>query len=1814
MVRFINTSTCISIVNVPTVDDIDGAIRLKPLESVTRRVKFEPVEEADHEIFIAFQSTWGRIFEIRCCGVGVHPLAAFEYSEIVFSPCAFGDERQTRVRLLQDRRAGAGTDRGLGGSNSKLIKSGHRGKLQQFAHDLRRVGTHYHAQPPTSLHQEHQHQHQYRNRHTIDSMVSRGSFSATAAVDDDDEVLFQFSTPIVVAVSSLAPADGDAIAADSAKLAVEDTIPKSVSGQHRSRKTASSSVEHLTSGGLNASPNARLMQMTPDLQPPTTASITSGGGSGAIAVGGAAAGGGASGVAGKNAHTPMRGLLNRAVVVPLFLPDLVLVEPDGGRCDMDKIPLGERAYHEICIKNTSSVPITLKSSGLSPHGPFRLVNALRKLGPHETRQIRLAFEPELESKFSSILEIASAKSRISIRVSGEGVVPTLQIDPADRMLIMGDVCVGDQVSKTFKLTNTAAIPIRCVLSLSSTLRNSRSNVLAVAHPTYGTLNSTGMSAFTLFPMRCTIQPGASHDITVKFTPDSESDLYYEQISIKYYGQPSPLIFKLYGRAWEVTTAILGYDLQPDAARNTVWNHLANKLDLAATYHKIEGASAPLFKGVYNFVEEVAKLGEEQMSELVRINARRDIQFVTVSVPWKQVAVDPLTSATTSTATSETLSWRIEPREIILANLKPSVAKIDIGKKSPVAEFTVEKFAGSFEFDAELNEFVVVHPQESRERARSEDAKAESIVLGLEPSKGTIDWGQTKSLKVVVGDPVREFSAAFIKAWERCSETAVESSGAVKEKPGKHHAPTAATVTTTAATATATQSSGTDEKGSESRRVAQLRYFAKHPEKISDPTQIVSLVSDNEMTTYRRGYDLFDAVKPHRIESVFKITIKGGCRLVEPKGVLYPGECRAWLVKIIGLSVFVAYRWTKLRQRGRPSDDSASVAAWERLHSAQAPRVYRAIVGLQGLWIKLGQYLSTRGDILPAAYVELFAQLQDSVPPKPWEPTRQTICNELGISSLDEIFESFDETPLATASIAQVHRAWLRYEYARRTPGYDTGEFNSRSSSGAIPVVVKVQHPNIAARILHDLLDLRLIIRIIGYFEPEFDFTPIVSEWSSEVPKELDFVNEAQNTVYVRDSIKAHNEDGGFHSTHPLYVDCGFADPIESLVTKRVLVMKYIDGFKILDRKALEDNQVPVDDVVFHIIKAYAFQIYTLGFWNSDPHPGNFLVARINGVWKPVLLDFGLTKRATATEVTALARILLSSKNMDFTGLLSGLQQIGMPLAVDRPERAMEAIQFLFRDTTTMADAKRESQLRIEKEQKEQQKRIKANAPAPKRLIDAFPGVLIFFGRVITLLRGLCMNSDSRQSYLQIMTPFAEFYLLRTVRSPEKRVGHLPLLSLPPDSLDFLIRSKMYDLIDRFEMLGAQVVVYHHGEQIACVSGGVCGFYDPRPVQNSTLFPVFSCTKAITAAALHMLVDRGLASYNDTVVKHWPEFSTSSIANWMDRTRKSTVRIAHLLSHTSGLQLAGSDILNKNPMKMTDWDAMVHEMETAVPDSYPGNVVAYHIVSFGWLVGELVARIAKKPFKVVVSEMLVQMGLDPFDGYIGIPTGVEDRLASVYWDSSELGLHLDVDELGPDSIATLVQPTNIPGPQLNIALANPGFFNELHVRRAVIPAANGNFSALGLAKFYNYLVQAAYGISPAQQPHSQPLFRPETVDYMSSGNALGNRSARGEFGLGFKRYKFNPPKESTSPTSPTAAATAAPYTAFGHAGMGGSFAFCDPSRKLAIAVTVNQLSLVSPIATKELVNTITESLGYGMLSNFAGDPTSGPADSSMTFEF
>ncbi|CAM9259329.1 unnamed protein product, partial [Phaeothamnion confervicola] len=610
----------------------------------------------------------------------------------------------------------------------------------------------------------------------------------------------------------------------------------------------------------------------------------------------------------------------------------------------------------------------------------------------------------------------------------------------------------------------------------------------------------------------------------------------------------------------------------------------------------------------------------------------------------------------------------------------------------------------------------------------------------------------------------------------------------------------------------------------------------------------------------------------------------------------------------------AQRSTSNRPSAVGTAETAAVDEWWLfVHRLIAPFLLQSILQLRGVWTKCGQYLSSRADVMPAAFVRELSKLQDSVPPSPFEAVRRTIEAELG-KPVAELFGTLDQTALASASIAQVRGSPLLQQ----------------------EVVVKVQHPEVRTLLLEDLSNLRKIVRFVAWCDGDFDFRPILDEWVSEATKELDFVKEAENLVRVGRAMHA----SGLEVVIP--------EVLPQFTTTRVLVMTFCEGIKVTEAAPLLRGggngglALVLDrpELMRTVCEAFAYQIHVDGLFNADPHPGNILLQDFvdrSGVRRvrPVLLDWGLAKVLPEHLRLAFCRFVYAASTMDFVSMLRSFEEMGVKLNRFDPAEDMRNIRFLLRDTAPPDEARR----KIKSFHRGLHKKMAKQRPP----VDAYPGELLFFLRVTELLHGLGSRLHVHLSYLQVMAPYARRALIDLVPTAERCQSAVwPSPSLSP--LEDKLRALLAEMVASGEVLGCQLVVHFKGSRLAELCAGQQGTVDPRPVTPRTLFCCFSVSKAVTATALHLLVDAGAVGYDTPVAAVWPEFG---------RHGKEGITVRHVLTHSTGLQHA----LPAAPSveALADWPGMLQVLEEAEPLWPPGTKSCYHYFTFGWLVGGIVEK-------------------------------------------------------------------------------------------------------------------------------------------------------------------------------------------------------------------------------------------------------------------
>lgn len=345
--------------------------------------------------------------------------------------------------------------------------------------------------------------------------------------------------------------------------------------------------------------------------------------------------------------------------------------------------------------------------------------------------------------------------------------------------------------------------------------------------------------------------------------------------------------------------------------------------------------------------------------------------------------------------------------------------------------------------------------------------------------------------------------------------------------------------------------------------------------------------------------------------------------------------------------------------------------------------------------------------------------------------------------------------------------------------------------------------------------------------------------------------------------------------------------------------------------------------------------------------------------------------------------------------------------------------------------------------------------------------------------------------------------------------------------------------------GAAVAVYHRGEPVVDLWGGARD--EGEPWERDTLAMCFSTTKGVASFAVHLLADRGLLDYDEPVATYWPEFAQNG---------KQGVTVRHVLSHSAGLHRLRSVIDRAH--HMLDWEHMVDALAREAPAYEPGTQCGYHALTYGWLAGEIVRRVAQKDLADVVSEDIAEpLGLDGL--YLGCPTSERHRVAPL----EPIGdprqrlprpvrrVEKKMGELGGKAVSFLRLPINTR--RMINALVPRGMediFWGPEIMDASVPAANGFFTARSLARMY--AVFAGQG-----EVDGRRLLSERTVSAV--GEIQNDRPdlvlvVPMRWRLGYHRVMTSRGQISE---------------AFGHFGFGGSGGWADPSRDLAVAMVCNR---------------------------------------------
>ncbi|SEO29449.1 Predicted unusual protein kinase regulating ubiquinone biosynthesis, AarF/ABC1/UbiB family [Halogranum amylolyticum] len=444
-------------------------------------------------------------------------------------------------------------------------------------------------------------------------------------------------------------------------------------------------------------------------------------------------------------------------------------------------------------------------------------------------------------------------------------------------------------------------------------------------------------------------------------------------------------------------------------------------------------------------------------------------------------------------------------------------------------------------------------------------------------------------------------------------------------------------------------------------------------------------------------------------------------------------------------LIVAY--TRDRKRFVLFGSSRRVDAATRTRRAEV--LLDSLLTLGPTFIKLGQLLSTRPDILPPEYVDVLSSLQDEVPPAEWDEAKQVLQEELG--PVDDVFDDFDRDPISGASLGQVYLA----EY------------------GGQKVAVKVRRPGIEDLVEADLRVIRwslpLVQRFIGQGRA-FSLENLADEFAKTIRQEMDYSREGR----MLEEIQANFADND---------DIRIPSVVEGVSGPRVLTMEYLPGVKITDLATLDEMGIDRHELAERLQRIYLQMIIDDGVFHADPHPGNLAVDDDGAV---IFYDFGMSGRVDSFIQQKIVEFYIAVANQNIDAILDTLVEMGT-LSPEADRQVMADVMEL-----AIADARGEDieQYRVNQIIEQVESTI---YEFPLRL----PRNLALVLRVATVVEGVCVTLDEEFDFISVATEYLtqEGYREETIKqiagdvSEQLQATSQSLVRVPP---------KLERVLDRVE--------------------------------------------------------------------------------------------------------------------------------------------------------------------------------------------------------------------------------------------------------------------------------------------------------------------------------------------------------------------------------------------------------------------------------
>lgn len=399
----------------------------------------------------------------------------------------------------------------------------------------------------------------------------------------------------------------------------------------------------------------------------------------------------------------------------------------------------------------------------------------------------------------------------------------------------------------------------------------------------------------------------------------------------------------------------------------------------------------------------------------------------------------------------------------------------------------------------------------------------------------------------------------------------------------------------------------------------------------------------------------------------------------------------------------------------------------------AVRFHDLAVSMGGVLIKVGQWLSARLDVLPQVITDELTGLQDEVQPERFEDIRRVVESEFG-ATLEDLFDEFVPESIAAASIGQVHAARLR------KPAAADGSVES------LPVVVKVQRPNIERVVETDLAALRVVSRWVELYKPirkRVDVQALVREFSSTLYEEIDYLHEGKNAQTFKENFLGVQ-------------DVIVPEVYWSHTTRRVLTLEDVRAIKITDYDAIDAAGIDRTEVAQRLFDVYLKQVFEDRWFHADPHPGNLFIAprAVDEAGRTgfslVFVDFGMAGKISPNLVDGLRELIIAVVERDGARVIKAYQLMGVLLpGADTEllrlanERAFE--RFWGKTAPELMELRQSEAVEFLEEFRE----LLYNNPFQ------LPENMILLGRALSILNGMCTGLDPNFNVWQSIMPWAD---------------------------------------------------------------------------------------------------------------------------------------------------------------------------------------------------------------------------------------------------------------------------------------------------------------------------------------------------------------------------------------------------------------------------------------------------------------------------